>query len=104
MGCDLAQGILEALGGLLQLALKGVDLLRDILKLFLGEHSCLGNLVRFAIGSAHGAADADRDLREFVLLGHFVLRREGTIVYPNCGVRPTKSQTEAGFLLSVFSC
>jgi hypothetical protein len=66
----LTQGALETLGGLLQLALKSIDLLRYRFKLSFSNHSSFCNLVSRAIRSAHGGPDSHRDSREPALLGH----------------------------------
>src|SRR5258708_2906792 len=52
---SLTQGAFEAFGGLLKLALQGVDLLRYSCELPFGKHSSVGNLVSLAIRSAQGA-------------------------------------------------
>ena len=62
-GC-LPQGLTksasEALGSLLQLALQNVNLLRNVLKLFLGNTTSLGNLMSLAIRSADRGTDSYR--------------------------------------------
>ena len=70
----LSEGALEALGGFLQLALEGVDLLGNVGELFFGEHAGPGDLMGFAIGATHGRADFHRNLRELAFLGHCGLR------------------------------
>ena len=69
----LTQGFPEAPGGLRQLTLEDVDLLRDRLKFLFGKHSCFCNLMCFAVRSTHGGTDSYGDSREPAFLGHLVL-------------------------------
>jgi len=72
---SLAEGVFETLAGLCQLALEGVDLLCNILKLFLGQRSSPDDLVSFAVSFAQRAADFRRNLIELALLSHSLLLR-----------------------------
>jgi hypothetical protein len=67
---NLAEGVFEALAGLCQLALEGVDLLCNILKLFLGKGSSPDDLVSFAVRFAERTTDFRSNLIELALLGH----------------------------------
>jgi hypothetical protein len=67
---DLGQSASETLGGLLQLALQGSNLLRYFQKLFFRERSGLDDFMGFAIGFANRATDFLSNLGELVLSGH----------------------------------
>jgi hypothetical protein len=67
---QLAQGAFETPRGFLQLVLKSVHLLRDVLKLPFGKHSSLGNLMSGAIRPAHCGTDFRRDPCESAFPGH----------------------------------
>jgi hypothetical protein len=82
LGYTLCQGALQTLCGLPQLALKSLDLLRYILELFFGKHSCLRNLMSRAIRSAHCGPDFHRNLPESAPSGHVIPPVEtGAILY-----------------------
>ena len=67
---NLTEGVFEALAGLGQLALEGVDLLCNILKLFLSKGSSPDDLMSFAVRFAQRATDSRSDLIELALLSH----------------------------------
>jgi hypothetical protein len=67
---NLAEGVSETLAGLCQLALKGVDLLCNILKLFFGKRSSPDDLMSFAVRFAQRTPDFRCDLIELALLSH----------------------------------
>jgi hypothetical protein len=67
---NLAEGVSETLAGLCQLALEGVDLLCNILKLFFGKRSSPDDLMSFAVRFAQRAPDFRCDLIELALLSH----------------------------------
>jgi hypothetical protein len=69
---NLTQSAPKTLRGFLQLALESFDMLRYIVKLLFGKHSCLRNLMSRAIRSAHGGPDFHRNLPEPVLSGHVI--------------------------------
>src|SRR6267143_3328193 len=67
---NLLEGVFQTLRGFLQLALERIDLLRDIIKLFFSQRSCLRKLLNFAIRFAHYRPNSHCNSREPALSGH----------------------------------
>src|SRR5713226_5453676 len=67
---SLGQGVFQAFRGFLQLALKGINLLRYIIKLFPCQRSCLCNFLHFAIRFAHGGPNFHGNTSEPALFCH----------------------------------
>lgn len=72
---NLTKGVPETLAGFCQLALEGVNLFRNILKLFLGKRASPDDLMSFAVRFAQRASDFRCDLIELALLSHSRLLR-----------------------------